>query len=529
MTTSTPATTAERSALLWWLAGLTTLLHVATAQQYGYFRDELYYLACGEHLGFGYVDHPPLIGVVAAGVRATLGESLLALRLLPALAAGATVWLTGALAAELGGRRFAQALAATCAALAPVILGLCSYLSMNAFDLLLWASAWWLFARLLGRDARRDPAHAPGRDATRSWLALGAVLGVGLENKLSVLMLGLGIFVGLLAARRWTILRTRGPWLAAVVAVLLFVPHVVWQVQHGWPTLEFMANARANKMVALAPLDWLLEQVLQMNPLAAPVWLAGLAVLVRAPWARAHRPLGMAFLTVAVVLLVGKGKGYYSAPAYLPLFAAGGVAWERWTQSWTHARRRTAGRLAAFTLVVAGGVLAAPLARPILGAGALVRYQAALGEEPSSSGERQEIGRLPQFFADRHGWPELVATVGSVHRALPEAERRVACVFAENYGQAAAVDVLGRAHGLPRAIAGHNAYWMWGPGTCTGEVMLVIGARRETLERVFERVELAATHTCGLCMPYENDKPIWVARGPRAPLTALWPEVKHYD
>jgi hypothetical protein len=508
-----PALAAPRTALLWWIAGLTALLHLVTARGYGYFRDELYYLACGDHLGLGYVDHPPLIGLVAAAVRATLGQSLLALRLLPALSAGATAWITGAIAAELGGGRFAQGLAAGCMALSPVVLSLCSYLSMNAFDLLLWASAWWLFTRLL---------HG---GATRAWLALGAVLGVGLENKISALFLVFGLGVGLVASRRWDTLRTRGPWLAAAVAALLFAPHLAWQGQHGFPTLEFMHNARAFKMQELAPADWLLEQVLQMNPLAAPIWLAGLAYLLSERDARPHRPLGVAFLTVIAVLLVGKGKSYYAAPAYVPLFAAGGVAWERWLAT----RWRTAGRATLATLVVAGGGIGLPLARPVLPVETLLRYQAALGLRPGTSGERHEPGRLPQFFADMHGWPELAATVGGVYQALPEAERAAACVFAENYGQAGAIDVLGRAHGLPRAIAGHNSYWLWGPRGCTGALVIVIGSERARLEQIFERVEQGATFTCELCMPYESHKPIWVGRRARAPMTELWPEVKHYN
>jgi hypothetical protein len=496
------------------LAAAVALFYVATSPGYGLFRDELYYLACGQHLGLGYVDHPPLIGWIAALVHATLGDAPWALRLLPALAAGGCVWLVGALVAELGGGRFAQVLAGVCVGLAPVLSALFSYLSMNAFDALAWSAAWWLFARVLVRPT------------TRTWIVLGVVLGVGLENKISVLFLGAGLAAGLLAGRRWDLLRTRGPWLCAGLAVLLFVPHLVWQAQHGWPTAEFIHNARAHKMVALAPFDWMAEQVMMMNPFAAPLWIAGVGYLLLAGSMRRFQPLGVAFVTVLAVLIVGKGKGYYAAPAYAPVFAAGALALERLA-----VRGATAVRAAAVVLVVAGLAIGVPLAKPLLPVPTFLRYQAALGVAPGSSGERHDAGRLPQFFADMHGWPELVATVARVYAALPPEERAVACVFGEDYGQAGAIDVLGRAYGLPYAIAGHNSYWLWGPRGCTGQVIIVIGGNLDELQRQFERAELAATHVCkdDLCMPYENHKPIHVARGLRVPLATVWPRVKHYD
>jgi hypothetical protein len=496
--------TAPRSWAVWALAAATVGLHLAWVNGYGIFRDELYYVACGQHLGWGYVDHPPLIGWLAAGVDATLGSSLPALRLVPALAAGLAVWCTGGLAAEMGGRRYAQLLAGLGVALAPVLVSLCGYFSMNAIDLLVWAAAFWQFQRL-----QRE-------SSVLGWLGLGLILGIGLLNKLSVLFLGFGLLAGLLAGRRRVLLNTPGPWLGFALALALFTPHIVWQVQHGWPTLEFMANARAHKMVAMAPLDWWREQWLQMNPLALPLWGGGLVfLLLRRP------PLGVAFLVITGALVVGHGKAYYAAPAYVPLFAAGGVLWERIEQRWV--------RAAAALVLVAGALLALPLAKPMLPVPTFLRYQAALGLAPGTGGERHEAGVLPQFFADMHGWAELERSVAGIYAELPEAEKRLACVFAEDYGQAGAIDVLGRADGLPPALSGHNSYFLWGTRGCTGEVMIVIGGKEAELKTLYNRVELAATHVCPLCMPYENNKPIWLVVGLRGSLAAMWPKLKHYD
>ena len=211
------------------LAGTTVLLHLLTASDsYGIFRDELYYLACAEHLDFGYVDHPPLIAVLAWLTRGLLGDSLTALRSLPAMAAGGTVFLTAMMVRELGGTRFAQMLGGVAAALAPVYVGSFGYLSMNAFDVLIWASASWILIRMLKTGE------------TRWWPVFGLVMGIGLQNKLSIVFLGFGLVAGLVLARQWKHLASPRFWIAGGIALLLFSPHLIWQFQNGWPTLEFI-------------------------------------------------------------------------------------------------------------------------------------------------------------------------------------------------------------------------------------------------------------------------------------------------
>lgn len=503
-----------RSSSLWLGAGLTLLFHAATARGYGYFRDELYYLASAEHLGLGYVDHPPLIGWIAALVRATLGDSLFAIRLLPALAAAATVMLAGAMARRLGGGQLACILAMAAAFLMPIYQGLFSIFSMNAFDVLFWALGSWLLVRLLGGG---DP---------RLWLGFGLVCGIGLENKISLLFFGFGLVVGLVVARRWEVFRSRWLWLGGGLAGLLFLPHLLWQVTNDWPTLEFMENARRYKNVDFSPGEFLGQQALLLGPLPLAVALAGLGFLLLDPRARPWRALGWAFPAIVVLMLAAGGaKPYYLAPVYTLLLAAGGAALELWTAP----RRaiRTAS-LAFLGLLALLSLALIPLAKPVLPVETYVEYSRWLGIEGKAE-ERHEMGRLPQFFADMHGWPELAATVAGVFHALPPEEQARACVFGQNYGQAGAIDVLGRPLGLPPALSGHNSYFLWGPGMCTGEVSIIIGDDRETLETIFASVEQAAVSDCTDCMPYEDELPIWVARGMRVPIAELWPQVKHYE
>ncbi len=495
----------------WVLPVATIAFQVATYRQYGYFRDELYYLANGAHLDWGYVEHPPLIGLIAWLVRATLGDSLLAIRLLPAVAAGVTVWLAGATARELGGGRFAQALAALMTLAAPMYVGLFGVLSMNAFDVMFWAACWWILARLFRTGDGR------------LWLVFGASAGLGLQNKISILFLGFGVAAGVLLSRHRRMLL--GPWIYAggAIAGLIFLPHVLWQWTHGWPTLEFIANATRLKNVALSPAAFLAEQVFQAGPLTLPIWLAGLAYLLAARSAAPFRALGWAYVAVLVVMLVTNAKPYYLAPAYTVLFAAAGVACERVQAG----RMGTLLRVAVIVVVIVDGLVAAPLAKGVLSEGTFVRYQAALGLAPRTD-ERHELSRLPQFYADMHGWPELAAAVDRVYRALPEADRSRACIFAQNYGQAGAIDLFGGRLGLPPAISAHNSYFLWGPRGCSGDVLIVVGDRRARLDELFRSVELAGTYTCQDCMPYENNKPIWVARDPRLPLASVWPAIKKF-
>lgn len=490
-------------------AAFVLLFHLAFLPGYGVFRDELYYVACGRRPGWGYVDHPPLVGWVAWLLAWAGGESHLVLRAVAAVAAAATVWLAARIAAELGGGAFARALAGLATALAPVVLALGSFYSMNAFDLLFWA----LLARLLVR-------LLSGGDE-RLWLAFGAVAGLGLLNKVSVLFLGFGVFAGIVLARRWDVLRSWRFWAGGLVAFAIFLPHLAWQHAHGWPTLEFMDNARRLKMAPLSPPRFLAEALLQAGAVAW-LWVAGAGWLVLARAAARFRALGFAFIVVLVVLALGGGKVYYLAAGYTSAFAAGAVAVERWT-----AGRARRARAALLGLTAALGLALAPFGRPVLPVETFVRYAAALGLAPST-GERHALGRLPQQYADMHGWRDLAQAVAGVARSLPAADRAAACVFGQNYGEAGAVEYFGRELDLPPALSGHNSYWLWGPGACTGEVLIVIGDRRERLLELFEDVKEGTVFRCTDCMPYEDGLTIWVARGPRHPTAEIWPAVKRY-
>jgi hypothetical protein len=491
------------------LAALALRLFVVNG--YGVFRDELYYAACSQHLAWGYVDHPPLIAAIVFAVRHVLGDSLLALRLLPALASVACIWLTGLTARRLGASAFGQVLAALCAALAPVLMGTEYILSMNAFDHLFWALAIFLAASIL----------AGGRPWL--WIALGAVVGLGLLNKYSMGFLALGLAVGFVATPARRLLMRKEPWIGAVLAALLFAPHVAWEIAHGLPTREFILNATLHKNAPLSPLVFIAVSALDVLPLTLPIWLVGLLGLLFARRLAPFRALGFVFPVVLAVFLATHAKTYYLAPAYLLVFAAGGVL----VAAWLERGGRRWPRVVALAVLIPGGLAAVPYAIPLLSESAFVRYQKALGIKPPE-GERHRPVALPQFYADMHGWENLARTVARVWDGLPEADRHRAAIFCGNYGEAGAIDFFGPRLGLPKAISGHNSYWFWGPRGATGEVVVVVGVAREDLAKTFDEIQQAAVVESEWAMSFETPLPVYVCRRPRASLEAVWPRVKFF-
>jgi hypothetical protein len=449
-------------------------VHLATAGSSGYFRDELYYLACTEHLGAGYVDHPALSILVLWVVRRLFGSSLFALRLVPAVAGAVLVALVGLIARRLGGGRLAQALAMTATLIAGQYLSLGHFYSMNALDLVVWALASYLVVALLDGGA------------PWLWLALGTVLGLGLENKLSV-------------------------------------PYLGWQLANGWPTREFIHNATNEKMVQVDLLGFLHGQIDTMNPFNLPLWVAGLVALLVHPRLRRFRLLAWVYLAVFTILVVnGHSRAGYLSGTYSWLFAAGGCAVEGLLM-----RRRPLGWVVV-VLLLALGVLLAPFAMPILPVDRYVRYAAAWGVAPSTE-ERKELGRLPQFQADFQGWPVIASTLATAYLALPAEERAGARIFAPDYGVAGALDFFASPRGVPPALSGHNSYWLWGYDGYAGGTLVLDGGNQERWSARCGELRQVATIECGDCLPYENHRPVWLCRGLRLPVEDLWREIKHYD
>ncbi|HEY5227204.1 MAG TPA: glycosyltransferase family 39 protein, partial [Opitutaceae bacterium] len=345
-----------------WIAAAKLLLHLLTASQYGLFRDELYYVACSEHLGAGYIDHPPLIAFITWIARHGLGDSPLALRFLPALAGAGLVLVTGALVREMGGGRFAQGMGALAVFFVPYYQIFQHWLTMNAFEPLIWTACAWCVVRAINT---RD---------SRTWLLFGVIAGVGLENKYSIAFLAVGIVAGLLATRERHFLASRGFWLGVLASAAIFAPNLVWLIRHDFPFLTLMHNVRSSgRDVARAPIAFIADQAMVHGPLLFPLWAGGLLWLLFDSRGRRYRVLGIAFLFVFTALMLLKGKNYYVSPVYAMVLAAGSVALE----SATAVRFRNA-RWTYVTAVVAFGLVVLPTAVPVLPVASFVDYEKAL-------------------------------------------------------------------------------------------------------------------------------------------------------
>jgi len=513
------------------VAAAKLLVHLATTGRFGYsyFVDELYYLACARHLAWGFVDMPPLFPAIVAAIHATFGDSLLAVRLLPALAGAALVLMTGLMARDLGGRRFAQGISALAVLVAPIWLALHSIDTMNALDQLFWTGCAWIVLRIVRNDQQEVPRQATGgaaADRPQLWLLFGAVAGVGMLNKHSMAFFGVAVAAAVLLTPQRRALRSPWLWLGALLAGVIFLPNLAWVVQHHFPHFEMLANVkREGRDVSLGPLQFLAQQVLLMNPLTLPLWLGGLAWLLFDREGRRYRILGFAWLGVMAEMLLLDGRPYYPAPAYPMLLAAGGVGLEGWLAAPLR-RRRWAVKPVYAALLALSGALLAPLFTPLLPPETLIRYSRAIGMTQPRI-ENHRLGPLPQLMADRFGWREMAAEVARIYRSLPPADRARAAIFGQNYGQAGAIDLFGPALGLPPAISGHLSYWLWGPRGYTGDVMIVLDDSRENLERLFRGVELAGHVDHPYSMPYQHFD-VFVCRGPRQSLAALWPRIKRF-
>ena len=489
---------------------LVLVAHAVANPHYGFFRDELYFIVCGFHPAWGYVDQPPLVPLLAAASQ-LFGESLFLARVVPALFAAGSTYVICLIAIELGGGTFAQILAAVASFLSPVLMNFGMKISTDTPGLVLWPLAALAILRVLNR---RDP---------RWWLVAGAALGLSFQAKYSVIFFAAALLMGLLATRQRQALRTGWCVAAAALAIAIALPNVLWQLHFQLPMLELLRNGQQQgKNIELSPADFIVAEFLITNPVLALVWAIGLFWLL---WHPAVRFLAWSFLALTMEMILLKAKHYYPANVYPILIAAGGVALEQWTEKLKSLRPAIAG------VAVVSGLVVVPYALPVLPVQIFIPYHrtiAPLLHLDKARTERGRVGPLPQDWADMHGWPELTAAVAQVYAQLAPEERTEAVIFAQNYGEAAAIEFLGKRYGLPPVLSGHNQYYLWGTRGNSGEVLIVVGGDCGEEYGLYRSSTHAATFTHSLMRPFESRLPIFVCRGLNQPLAEFWPRVKFY-
>ena len=400
------------------IAAAKLALHLYSGRHYGYFVDDLYYIACSDHSDWGYVDQPPLIALLTKIARLLLGDSLPAIRFFPALAGAGTVLLAGLLARELGGGPFAQPIAALAVLVAPGFLATGNLLSMNAFEPLFWSGCAFVLIRIIRTNDQK------------LWLWFGVLGGIGLLNKHSMLIFGFGIVVGLLLTPQRRFFRTPWIWAGAALALILFLPNLLWNIHHHFPFLELQENIRrAGRNVPLPPLIFVSQLTLTMLPLTLPIWLAGLWYYLFSEKGKPFRALGWAWLFTVGAIIVLNPRVYYAYPVFPIVLASGGVAWETWLArpglQWVRSAYAAA-------MILASAVFL-PFAVPVLPVESYIRYSEWIHFQPPRI-ETHKLGPLPQLYADQFGWEEMVATVANVYNNLPPQVRVKTAIFGQNYG-----------------------------------------------------------------------------------------------
>ena len=493
-------------------ASVKLLIHLLTNgfASYGVFRDELYYAACSNHLSIGYVDHPPFSIYILALSRLIFGNSLFALRLVPAFAGAFTVYFTGLITKKMGGGLTAVTIACASAVLAPIMLAYCTIYSMNSLDMLLWAIAAYILISIIDENS------------PRLWLLLGLVIGIGLLNKIGMAWFAVGLVPAVLLTSLRKNLKTIYPYLTAIIAFLVFLPFIIWNITHDFAHLEFIRNATQYKYSGVSRWDFATGQIIMMMPISAIVATAGLWYYFADRDGRKYMPLGIIFAASFLILFInGHSKPEYLTASYPIVFSAGAILIEKLALKkylkWL--------KYAVPALIVIVTIPLSPFFLPLLPPESFIKYSKQLGITESSV-EGHELEGLPQFYADMFGWENMAKTISDVYKTLPEEEKKFTIAATHNYGEAGCVDYFRSKYELPPVIAQHNSYWYWGKDQLDKDyrTFITYGGDEEEYLSIFEEVEQVAVIKSKYAIPYENNLPVFICRKLKIPLTEIWEE-----
>ena len=480
---------------------------------YGIFRDELYYVACSKRLAFGYVDEPPFSIWILSFVRNLIGDSVFALRLVPAIVGALTIFIVALITKKLGGGKSAIIIASTCALLAPINIGMNSYFSMNTFDHFFWAVGFLFVLKIIQEDKLTN------------WIILGVIIGFGMLNKISMGWFAFGFFIGLLASSMRKRILSKDFFLLVTISLLLFLPYILWNFQNEFASIEFIRNALAHKYNGITRWDFVSGLFLIMNPASIPIWIGGLYFFFLNEGNEKYKILGAIFLVSFLVLFInGHNKSEYLAPAFYILFAGGGVMFEKLNANkvWYWIQQID------LSFVIIIGIIILPFAIPILSVDNFIKYQNIIGIAPQSS-ERHQLSELPQFYADMFGWENMARSVSEVYQRLSDDEKKNTVIYGNNYGRAGAIEYYSHKYSLPeKAISMHNNFWIWGYENKSIKTMIVIGEERDHLIQNFDEVIAAGRIVSPHAIPYENNLTIWICRGPKFDFEKLWRAEKKF-
>jgi 4-amino-4-deoxy-L-arabinose transferase-like glycosyltransferase len=492
------------TALLAYLALADFIVHMIFAGNYGYFRDELYYIVSGtQHLSLGYVDFPPFIAYVAALLNVISKDSLVSIHVVPALVESILVFVTGMIARELGGGRRAQLLASLSTLLTLDFLAFGSIFTPDSFDSLWWSILAYLIIRLV---KRKEP---------KLWIVAGLVVGIGLLTKLTIFFFVVALFISFLtipSSRKYL----RSKWIAVggLISVAFILPMIYWNLVHGWPMVQFYREFRGD-VSGGGPLNFIVSQVAGISFLNVPIFLIGLYFFLKSDGGSQLRALGLSYIILFVFMTILDMKVYYLMPAYPMLFAGGALLIEKSSIS-KKGKFRWFGSKPFIACLIIVAILLAPIVIPVL--------------SPSTVISNYGTANYQTALADKYGWSKMVSNLSQAYNTLPASERSQACIFTSNYGEASAINFLGKGSGLPEAISGHNNYYIWGPDSCTGQVLVTVGVSLSTLQQSYKSVSNLTTLDCQYCISYEQILPVYLCTNPNfTSLARAWSGTKDYS
>lgn len=474
------------------------------AGNYGYFRDELYYIVSGtQHLSLGYVDFPPFIAYVAALLSVISKDSLVSIHVVPALNEALLVFVSGMIARELGGGKKAQVLAGFSTFLSLDLLAFGSILTPDSFDSLWWSLLAYLIIRIV---RRKEP---------KLWILAGMVVGIGLITKLTIFFFVAALFISFLAipsGRKY--LHSKWIPVGGLISIIFILPMIYWNATNGWPMIQFYESFRGD-FSGGGPINFIFSQVAGISFLNVPIFLIGLYFYLRSEVGNQLRAIGISYIILFVFMTILSMKVYYLMPAYPMLYAGGAILIEKSSISKKGMIRWFGSKPFIASLIIVA-MLLAPVVIPVFSPPTMIRTYGAADYQTA--------------LADKYGWSIMVSNLSQAYNTLPASVKNQACIFTSNYGEASAVNFLGTNLGLPKAISGHNNYYIWGPDSCNGQVLITIGVSLSTMQRAYKNVTALTTLTCQYCISYEQILPVYLCTNPNfTSLAAAWSGTKDYS
>lgn len=478
---------------------------------YGFFTDELYFIACSKRLYWGFVDQPPLSIALLTFITNLFGYGILIVRILPALSTAATVFVAGMITKRLGGSTMSIIIAELAIMVVPVFQIFGSFYSMNAYEPLVWALIMFFVVKMVQEDN------------TVYWLHIGVLMGIGLEMKHTIVLYGIALLFGMLLTSKRKLLFNKWAIWGGIACFILILPNLVWQYANDFPSLELYRNSFLYKNIDKPYLQVFIEQVIFINPATFLLWFTGLVYLLT-PAGKNFRFLFFAYILLLLIMMAGhSSRPDRIASIYILLIVFGVIAIDK--------IRKASGKLFAqisiTILLLISGVILTPIFCPVLPPAKLKPYIASLGLSFNlEEGKKNEP--VPQWLADRIGWEQLAEDVLKVYQSLPEKERENSVIVSSNYGEAGALELYGPKYGLPKVYATHNSFHSWGPPPDWVKTFIGVYIDVENVKDKFDSIEVAAVYHCAECTKPQQEIPIYILRGPKFSIQKEWNNFKMY-